>query len=379
MFSLIFSKYLQDNDITAYQVAKGTGISQGTMNEYKNGKKVPNIDNLVKIANYLKVSTDYLLGINDSSPQNAYLESTNTKKSYWMSNVYTKCYVAFLDILGFKTYINEQEFEEVLKIFKIYDFIRDRIKSAYVGPAFTNGELSDLKFNCISDTIVISIPKANPRSLEILIFAVDTIIDNFIRCRKLLIRGAISEGDFYSDENNYLFGKALVKAYEYERSLSIFPRVIIMPELIEKYLSKSKTSLEDMKFLISYDHVKNDGLYIVNYVKYILTNLAVERPQNMLERGKKQWTEFLKSVHFYLKGCGIINIREKYIYFKDYYNFELNELKESEYAFFNSTKITNTVFDEYWSEKTYSEAARSNQNNISPDITTLDNAPEQDY
>lgn len=39
MFTEIFVAYIQMRNITAYQVAKNTGISQGTMNEYKNGKK----------------------------------------------------------------------------------------------------------------------------------------------------------------------------------------------------------------------------------------------------------------------------------------------------------------------------------------------------
>ena len=47
-------------------VAKMTGISQGTMNEYKNGKKLPTIPNLLKIADFLDVSVDYLLGRTDN-------------------------------------------------------------------------------------------------------------------------------------------------------------------------------------------------------------------------------------------------------------------------------------------------------------------------
>ena len=56
---------LQINNLTAYKVSKGTGISQGLMNEYKNGIKTPNIENLVKIANFLNCTTDYLLGRTD--------------------------------------------------------------------------------------------------------------------------------------------------------------------------------------------------------------------------------------------------------------------------------------------------------------------------
>ena len=62
MFSEKFNEILTTKRISAYKVAKETGISQGVMNEYKNGKKMPEVKNLIKIADYLNCSTDYLLG-----------------------------------------------------------------------------------------------------------------------------------------------------------------------------------------------------------------------------------------------------------------------------------------------------------------------------
>ena len=66
MFTNIFVEYINVHNITAYQIAKATGISQGLMNEYKNGIKIPTVNNLVKIADYLGVSVDYLLGRTDN-------------------------------------------------------------------------------------------------------------------------------------------------------------------------------------------------------------------------------------------------------------------------------------------------------------------------
>ena len=62
MFTEKFVEMLQKKNCTPYRVAKETGISQGTMNEYSNGKKKPTIENLVKIADFLDVSVDFLLG-----------------------------------------------------------------------------------------------------------------------------------------------------------------------------------------------------------------------------------------------------------------------------------------------------------------------------
>ena len=70
MFTNRFVEYLQTKNITAYKVAKETGISQGLMNEYKNGVKLPTVQNLAKIADYLDCSVDYLLGRTDNPEVN---------------------------------------------------------------------------------------------------------------------------------------------------------------------------------------------------------------------------------------------------------------------------------------------------------------------
>lgn len=66
MFTEIFVRLLQQKEITAYRIAKETGISQGLMNEYKLGKKLPTLQNIQKIADYLGCSVDYLLGRTDN-------------------------------------------------------------------------------------------------------------------------------------------------------------------------------------------------------------------------------------------------------------------------------------------------------------------------
>lgn len=69
MFKNKLIELLEERNITAYKLAKDTGISQGLMGEYKNGIKNPTGKNLTKIAEYFNVSTDYLLGkTDDPSP-----------------------------------------------------------------------------------------------------------------------------------------------------------------------------------------------------------------------------------------------------------------------------------------------------------------------
>ena len=47
------------------QISQQSKISRSTIAVYKNGSVIPNAKNLLKIADYFGVSTDYLLGRED--------------------------------------------------------------------------------------------------------------------------------------------------------------------------------------------------------------------------------------------------------------------------------------------------------------------------
>ncbi len=54
-----FVELLQSNNVTAYQVAKATGIANSTFSDWKAGRSNPKTDKLKKIAAYFGVSVDY--------------------------------------------------------------------------------------------------------------------------------------------------------------------------------------------------------------------------------------------------------------------------------------------------------------------------------
>lgn len=56
----VFEKLLESRGITAYKVAKDTGITTATLTSWKQGKYVPKQEKLIKIANYFNVSIEYL-------------------------------------------------------------------------------------------------------------------------------------------------------------------------------------------------------------------------------------------------------------------------------------------------------------------------------
>lgn len=68
MFKAIFVELLQNT--TAYRLSKETGIKEASISRWKNSSELPSIENLVKIADYFNVSTDYLLGRTDNPKVN---------------------------------------------------------------------------------------------------------------------------------------------------------------------------------------------------------------------------------------------------------------------------------------------------------------------
>lgn len=57
----IFAKLLEEKGLRASNVCKGTGISATVFSEWKKGKSKPNTEKMIKIANFLNVSVEYLM------------------------------------------------------------------------------------------------------------------------------------------------------------------------------------------------------------------------------------------------------------------------------------------------------------------------------
>ena len=72
-----FSELLEQKGIRSADVAKATGISPTTFSDWKSGRiSSPKMDKLVKIAEYLGVSVEYLAGTSD--------DPTTERKGYYV-------------------------------------------------------------------------------------------------------------------------------------------------------------------------------------------------------------------------------------------------------------------------------------------------------
>ena len=58
-----FVKIVQEKGLTAYRVAKDTGISTATLSNWKNGAYRPKVDKLVILAEYFGIQVEDLIKI----------------------------------------------------------------------------------------------------------------------------------------------------------------------------------------------------------------------------------------------------------------------------------------------------------------------------
>ena len=64
-FDVQFRKVLSEQKVTQYKLLKDKVISGGNIDSWFNKKRIPHIDSIIKLAQYLNVSMDYLVGRED--------------------------------------------------------------------------------------------------------------------------------------------------------------------------------------------------------------------------------------------------------------------------------------------------------------------------
>lgn len=203
---------------------------------------------------------------------------------------YTECYVAFLDVLGFKNMVYAKNGEEIIS--RYLSTIKSRLRNI-------EHLFDDIDHIVISDSIVLSI-KADEkqskscRQLRHLCMAVQSIQAGLAEI-DIWLRGAISKGPaYFNAQEGQVIGPAYTDAYLLEVNSAIYPRVILdvrivnqlgfrtADELIGKVGSKGPRKnchlgfTEDVLFRWDDDEmnirVDKDAPLFVNYMTYFLNS-----------------------------------------------------------------------------------------------------------
>lgn len=180
-------------------------------------------------------------------------------------NKYSNRYVAFLDVLGFKAIIQENTAEWIKT--NIYDDVR-RINTLFrtdlYKSLFPEASYKQLEFVLISDSFIISIPTEAERSLDVIIGCCFVLQQFFVKREKpILLRGGISKGDFYHFEQT-TFGPGLVKAYNIENEISVYPRIIIDKDLPVSSICVGKDNIAR-----AFCSIDEDGQQYIDYIKSV--------------------------------------------------------------------------------------------------------------
>jgi hypothetical protein len=157
------------------------------------------------------------------------------------NSVYTERYVAFIDILGFSDHVRRSAHaaDEAEKLIGILN----RIARTWTDPELqiTHSALGvDFRSTSFSDCTVLS-EAATPKALQYLVFratqfALDLLANGF------LLRGAIAKGLLHHSEHA-IFGPAFLNAYDSERNVAKYPRIIVDQRTHEDFVDMQDAQL----------------------------------------------------------------------------------------------------------------------------------------
>lgn len=226
-----------------------------------------------------------------------------------MQEEYQECYIAFIDVLGFKSLIREKECSELIQIYKSIKLMR-YVKEIDL-PSLPE---QNIHIKVMSDSVCIFIPSNLKGSLQQLVFmCLDFQSRMFEMNPPVLLRGAIVKGLIYS-KDDVIFGPGFVDAYLMEENNANVPRIIINKSIIDEY----KTN--DNEFFDSIVVRDFDAFYYLDYISaYGLNN------RSNFGRYDKLY-EYICSV---LDNTTDDSIRNKYLYLESKVLSQLDRKKRN--------------------------------------------------
>jgi hypothetical protein len=185
---------------------------------------------------------------------------------------YSEHLVAFYDILGFSEFVQSHPgANEVDRLFaRITDVASiPELSTTLVGQRYTH----------FSDTIIRTTPFRSPKGTDnrfgILFHELNSTVHfqmELIWSEMVWIRGAITFGEAFHDDRA-IYGPAVIRAYELEKDVAVFPRVIVDPLLLAFFETSSRLhgDQHDPNTERDYvlDHIKcgDDGVWFVDYLR----------------------------------------------------------------------------------------------------------------
>ena len=213
------------------------------------------------------------------------------------------CYIAFLDILGFKE-ILKSPLQNKCEVIAGYF---DRIQEEYNITIDSTGEpliqLSAIHQKIMSDSICFYVEASETNALAGLVAVCDYFQVRMARQQEpILIRGAIVQGELYAD-GDIVFGNGFVNAYLMEENTAKYPRIILTKHLIKHAISNNSYGEDYIKQFTFEDE---DSFFSLDYL-YLFYGLRHEH---------SDWKQFASKVFERIDEETNASIREKYLYIR---------------------------------------------------------------
>lgn len=275
------------------------------------------------------------------------MNSNSSKYTLYESVEYRECYVAFLDMLGFSNKCVKKELScsEIFKLLSINSLINYVAKHKLLKHIIPKDVVDSTYYSIMSDSIFIAAP-ANDYGLLYILYLC-SFIQNMLLENNVLLRGGITKGEFFG-KDDIVFGPAVVEAYNIERFISNFPRIVLAECIIddmkkaglfkkktpEYYISNAINKSEEDSIFSQIELLINqstdDSLCFVNYLHTMQLIKLNHNPSI-----KQKIEDYID------KGVQSNNakIKVKYLWTKNYYE---NSIKKYETIFSSIEKIRET-------------------------------------
>lgn len=221
---------------------------------------------------------------------------------------YTTCYIAFLDLLGFKKIISSKECADIVQIFSAIKRIKPREIFVNVNgqpETLVNQELvQEIKLKIMSDSICFYIDAEKPYAFFLLLATCNVFQSSMAKKEEpILMRGGIVRGKLYVD-GDIVFGPGLTEAYLLEEDNAKNPRIIISKETFED--ARGKAESECVDYIDTLTFFDEDEYYVINYFMSFFRDI-----------GKSDAAaKFYKHINTILSCEENPSIKEKYTYLK---------------------------------------------------------------
>jgi hypothetical protein len=245
-------------------------------------------------------------------------------------NTYQLRYVAFLDLLGFKTITNELRCDEIKALFNDIELIKYSFDESMGKILFSADTVDGVEFTIMSDSVVISVIDSE-EGLAYLLFICAKIQSSLLTYpgKMILLRGGISHGEYFK-LGNLSFGPAATAAYLLESAQACLPRIILDQSIAKDLNEKNIIGQKGINKYLSYESTGNvtkiinlflaepvdDDFYFVDFFNPIEVlrlsqrNELIFHVQNSIRTGLKETDN---------------KIQDKYRWLLNYYNYRMKQ------------------------------------------------------